>query len=82
MPRLNHKTQIRWQSTVIGRPSCLVIFVRFGDVVGEFAGTLLDFAFVVGLGVVFVLLGHYLHLIDCVGGANKDAPGYARNGVA
>ena len=82
MPRLDHKTQIGRQSTVIGRPSCLVVLVRFGDVVGELAGTLFNLAFVVGFGVVFVFLGHCLHFVDGMGGTDEGAPGYAREGVA
>lgn len=63
---LDDQAQIRGQSTTVGGTGSLVVLVRSGNVVGELSGALLDLTLVVGLGVVLVLLGHSLHLIDGV----------------
>ena len=61
---LDDQAQIRGQSTVVGKPSGLVVLVRIRDVVRQLSGSLLDLALVVGLGIVLVLLGQRLGLID------------------
>lgn len=82
VPRLHHQAEIGRQGAVVGRPRRLVVLVRRRDVVAQFAGPLLDLAFVVGIGVVFVFFSYGFHLVDGVAGADEGAPGYAAEGVA
>ncbi len=82
MSRLDHQAQIRGQGAIVGRSGRLVVLVGGHDVIGELAGTLLDLAFVVGFGVVFVFFGHGFHFVDGVGDADEGAPGDAAEGVA
>ena len=82
MPRLHHETEIWRQSTVVRRARRLVILVGRDHVVGELARAFLDFALVIGFGIIFVLFRHGFHLVDRVGYADEGAPGHARDGVA
>lgn len=79
---LGDERKIRGQSTVVGGAAGLVVLVGAGDVVGKLAGALLDLALVVGLGVVLVLLGKGLGLVDGHHGTDKRAPRDALQGVA
>ena len=61
---LDDERKIRRQSTVVGGTGGLVVLVWAGQVVGELSGALLNVALVIGLGVVLVLLGKSLGLVD------------------
>jgi hypothetical protein len=71
---LGDERKIRGQGTVVGGAAGLVVLVRVGDVVGKLAGALLDLTLIVRLGVVLVLLGEGLGLVDGHHGADKCAP--------
>lgn len=79
---LDDQAQIGGQSTGVGGTSGLVVLVGSRDIIGELSGALLDLALVVGLGVVLVLLGHGLHLIDGVHNTDERAPWDTSQGVA
>lgn len=79
---LGDERKIRGQGTVVGGAGGLVVLVRAGAVVGKLAGALLDLTLVVGLGVVLVLLGKGLGLVDGHHGADKCAPRDTLEGVA
>ena len=74
MPCFDHQTQVRRQSTVVGRSGSFIVFVGFRYIVRELARPLLNLAFVIGLSVVFILFCHCLHLVDRVGVANHIPP--------
>ena len=82
MSGLGDERKIRGQGTVVGGAGGLVVLVRAGAVVGKLAGALLDLTLVVGLGVVLVLLGKGLGLVDGHHGADKCAPRDTLEGVA
>lgn len=67
---LGDQAEIGGKSTSVGGTSGLLVGVGSGNVIGELAGALLDVALVVGLGVVLVLLGEGLHLVDGVHGTD------------
>lgn len=79
---LGDQAQIGGQSTGVGGTGGLIVGVGGRDVVGELSGALLDVALAVGLGVVLVILGHGLHLVDGVHGADHAAPWDTGEGVA
>jgi hypothetical protein len=79
---LDHEGQVRRQSTIVGSASSFVVLVGGGKVVGQLAGTLLDLAFVVRLGVVLVFFGEGLGFVDGEDCADKGAVGDSRERVA
>lgn len=82
MPGLDHQTQVRRQGPIVRGSRGFIVLVGGRNVVRELSRAFLDFAFIIGFGVVFVLLGHSFHLVDGVGGADERAPGDAVQGVA
>lgn len=67
---LGDQAEIGRKSTAVGGTSGLLVGVGSGNVIGKLSGALLDVTLVVGLGVVLVLLGEGLHLIDGVHGSD------------
>jgi len=82
VPSLDHQTEIRRQGSVVRRTRRLVVLVRVRDVVRELAGTLLDLALVVGLGVVFVLFREALGFVYRHHVADERAVGDSAERVA
>ena len=74
MTGLNDQTQVRGQSTTVSCTSSFLILVGRRDIVRQFPRTLLDFTFIVGLGVVLVLFSHSSHLIGSMYDTDKRAP--------
>lgn len=79
---LDNQAEIGRKGTVVGETGGLIVLVGIGEVVGKLAGALLDLALVVGLGVVLVLFGKSLGLIDGQDGADKSAVGDSAERVA
>lgn len=71
MPGFDDQTQVRRKGTVVGRSRRLVILVGRRNVIGELARALFNFAFIVGIGVVFVLFGYGVGLVDGMGIADQ-----------
>jgi hypothetical protein len=82
MTTLDNQAQIGRKGTVVGSTSGLVVLVRSGYVVRKLSGTLLDFTLVVRLCVIFLFLGHGLHLVDGVHDTDKVTPWHTSEGVA
>ena len=72
---LDHQAQVGRESTVVGGTGCLVVLVRAGKVIRELARSLLDFALIIGLSIVFMILGQGLHFIDRMGATDKSSIG-------
>jgi hypothetical protein len=70
---LDDQAEIGGEGTVVGEAGGLVVRVRGRKVIGQLAGALLDLALVVGLGIVLVLLGENLGLVDGQDAADKSA---------
>ena len=79
---LGDQTEIRGQGTTVGSTGGLLVLVGRRDVVGQLSGALLDLTLVVGLGVVLVLFGESLHLVDGVHNTDEGTPGHTGQGVA
>src|SRR5699024_9931984 len=79
---LGNQAKVRGQSTAVGGTSSLLVLVGAGNVIRQLARALLDLALLVGLGIVLVLLGHGLHLIDGVHDTNERTPGDTGQRVA
>ena len=82
MSRLDNQAQIGRQGPIVGCSGRLVVLVRWRHVIAEFAGTLFNFALVVGLGVEFLFFGYGFHLVDGVGLADEGSVGDTTEGVA
>ena len=61
---LDNQAKIWGESTSVRGTSSLFVLVGARDVVRQLARSFLDFALIIGLGVVLVVFGHGFHLVD------------------
>lgn len=74
MTALDDQTEIWGQGTTVSGTRSLLVLVGARHVVRQLSRALLDFTLVVGIGVVLVIFGHRLHLIDGVHDTNERTP--------
>lgn len=82
MPGLDHQTQIRWQSSVVGSAGGFVVLVGRWNVIRKLSWALLNFSLVVGFGVVFVLFGQCFRFVGCEDGSYEGSVWDTLEGVA